>query len=171
MSYTDTMAEFAQLTEDECVKILNLYDTGQLDRQEFIQILTGTLVVRADEAAQLADIALATQLTALRNRVVVPIGLTTDLDATAARVQPEVDAAVDSDNRVYAVAVLARALVLNTAQDVFQQGMSDHGVEYWKRVPNTGACEVCQDLADGIVPIEQEPWFHKGCGCATTPIE
>ncbi|MGD7706339.1 hypothetical protein [Microlunatus sp. Y2014] len=171
MTYTDTMAKFAQLTEDEAVKILNLYDTGQLDRDRLITLLVGLLVVRADEAAQLADVALATQMSELRNQVVAPLGLTTDLDATAAQLEPEVEEAVDSDNRAYAVAVLGRALIMGTAQNAFHTGMQIHGVTTWKRVPNRGACEVCEDLASGLVSINDVMWTHKGCGCTQQPIK
>lgn len=171
MSYTDMISRFADLTEDECVTILNAYDAGRLDRDRLIKLLIATIVIRADTAVKLADLALATQLSVLRQRVVAPIGLSTNLDKSAARFRPGVVAAVAAANRVHAVTVEARSAVLASAQDAFQEGMQDHGVTHWARVPNTGACEVCQDLANGIVPIKQQPWFHKGCGCTTTPVE
>lgn len=175
MSYTDTVAQLAEATEDALVKALDDWSTGRIHFIDLDARLTAIMAQARAAAVMLADVSLATELTRLWGRYVAPLGL-------VLLGSPEGDAAVLagallSDERIETNAaalagIAARSVVNGTAQSAYQEGMRAHGVRTWTRETNGGACEICSALADGAdIPAGTDMWSHKGCGCTPRPTE
>lgn len=167
---TDTLGRAAQRVADQLVALHARHEAGRITREEFIALALVFLDAARARAVALADVALAAELSRLRRTVVNPVGLEPPPSLT----EDVVNGTLDSDpyrlDAVAAVAVLGRAVTLDAAQRATQDGMRAQDVGYWTRVPNTGACEVCEDLADGLVSVDEVMWTHKGCGCAQRPV-
>lgn len=167
---TDTLGRAAQRVADQLVALHARHEAGRITREEFIALALAFLDAARARAVALADVALAAELSRLRSRIVNPLGL----PPPAALEESVVADALDSDpyraDALAAVGVLARAVTLHAAQEATQEGMRAQEVRFWTRDPNAGACEVCEDLADGLVSTDEVMWTHKGCGCSQRPV-
>ncbi len=122
----------------------------------------------SNRATALADVSLAAFLSAATGRAVPTLGI----------VPPEVDhrpelatiAATTGVDLADSYATHARATTLATAQDAYGQAMVAQRVPSWTRVLNSGACELCQDLAGAVLPGDAEMYHHRGCGCTQRPV-
>ena len=166
---TDTLARLAQRLADQLAALHTRYEEGQLTRSEFVTTATAFLDGAAARATALADVALAAEVSRLRRQVAIPLGLA-PTPVQESVVTEALDSPQYEQDGPGAVEVLARAVTLAAAQDATQNGMRQHEIKYWTRDPNAGACEVCEDLADGLVTVDQVMWTHKGCGCARRPV-
>lgn len=173
MTYQDSLTKLSEDVHGRLKSVLERAMDGQLDDFEMRALMAAVVAVGRVEAASLADAALAAELTRLWRRFVPAIGLD-DVD-------PQEDAenavaeALEGDgwkrDAAAAVAVLGRSQVMETAQDTYQRGMREQGVEYWTRDVEPDACEMCQDLATGILPTSTQMIHHKGCGCTQRPFD
>lgn len=168
---TDTLARLAQRVADQLAALHARYEAGTLTREEFVALAVPFLDAARARAVALADVALAAELSRLRRQIVNPLGI----EPPPADVEGAVADTLDSDqyrlDALAAVAVLARAVTLQTAQEATHEAMVEHGVEVWVRDLNAGACELCVDLASqGEAPITVQMHQHKGCGCAQRPV-
>jgi hypothetical protein len=168
------MAKFAQQVEDSLVAVHNRLDAGQIGMEEFIALATALLIRAKAKGVNLADMAVAGELSVLRGMAVPALGLRVP-DGIEAAAAKAVEDTVSSDqykaNAAAAVAVLGRAQALESVQDAYGQALRQQGVQAWTRVLNAGACELCQSLADGVLPASVDMYHHKGCGCSQKPVE
>lgn len=166
---TATLGALADRAAAQLVALHGRYTDGHLTREDFAALALAFLDGARAQAVALADLALAAELTVLREQVASPLGLAPAPIATG-----EVTDTLDSEryqaDAVAAITVLARATTLAAAQDATTEGMTVHGVQQWTRDPNDGACPVCTDLAAGTVPTTTPMWTHKGCGCTQRPV-
>ncbi len=167
--YTETLAVLASIAETRAVAVFTRWESGDLTDEEFVALVTAVLWRECARGVALADVALATVLSVSQGSTVLPVAL--DLPGghenqlrTAARAT--VAAGLTRD----AVGVLARAETLAASQDAYSEGMRRHGVPAWTRVLNSGACELCQDLAGDVLPGDAPMFHHKGCGCTQRPV-
>lgn len=167
---TDTLGRTAQRVADQLTALHARYEAGRITREEFVALALAFLDAARARAVALADLALAAELSRLRRTVVNPVGLEPPPPLTEDIVTDTLDSEPYRLDALAAVAVLGRAVTLDAAQQATQDGMRAHEVRYWTREPNAGACEVCEDLADGLVSVEEVMWTHKGCGCAQRPV-
>lgn len=173
MTYQATVHRLADTTEDALMKALDGNLSGDLSDFDMRVHMVRVLMMARHTAVALADTAVAAELSRLWGRFVAPIGLEDVWPGEAA--MQAVDETVASDqwkvNAAAAIAVMGRAQVTETTQTTYQTGMAEHGVEYWTRDVEPNACELCQDLADGIMPTSTPMYHHKGCGCTQKPIK
>lgn len=165
-------ARVADDTEAKVRALFARHERGELNRSELVVELAVLLRTSTAVAIALADKYTALELGKL------PGGWVPDDDEAADEaVLAEVHAAypdeVDADHRaavLSALVVAGRAVTLDALQKGRTMALKGHDVRYWRRSPEAGACEVCEDLADGIVPIAQVMWTHRGCGCGQDPV-
>lgn len=168
------MAKFARQVEDSLVAVHNRLDAGEIVMEEFIALATMLLIRAKAKGISLADLAVAAELSALRGVAVPAAGLSVPDGvemATARAVEDTVSSDQYKANAVAAVAVLGRSQALEAVQDSYGQALRQQDVQGWTRVLNAGACELCQDLADGVLPSSTPMYHHKGCGCSQKPVE
>ncbi|MEE6288626.1 hypothetical protein V2J52_13270 [Georgenia sp. MJ173] len=173
MSLHDTLGNLGTATGAQVMALWTRWEAGELTEAQF-RALAGAVLVRAGaRSAALADLALTAALSAARQAVVVPVGLEAAPGVHAAAR----DAVADTLGSVSyerdapaAVAVLGSAFAYEQFQRSYGDGMRSHGVSYWQRVPNAGACGVCEDLSEGVVSADIPMWHHKGCMCVAQPI-
>lgn len=168
---TDTLGRLAQRVADQLTALHERHLSGQLTREEFVELAVPFLVAARSRAVALADLALAAELSRLWERLVNPLGI----EIPEADVAGALADTLDSDqyrlDQLAAIAVLARAVTLWAAQDATHEAMVAHDVSVWVRDTNGGACELCLDLAgQGEAPITVKMHQHKGCGCAQRPV-
>lgn len=172
---TEIMAELATTTQDDLLALHARYLTGELGYEEFLALAVALLVRTAARGTALADVGVAADLTAQLGEPVPTVGLPPP-DRSAALASAALVALLASEtyrtDPEPAVAVLARAHTLDAVQTATTTAMREHEdvVTGWTRVLNTGACSLCQDLAGEVLPVEADPYHHKGCGCSTRPV-
>lgn len=176
MSYQDTVAEIAARAEADLVAITRRWQAKEITDQQHTVETMAVLILAISEAAAVADAGAAIELTRLWKRHVLPLGLVADPENIDTDLRILVIDMVASDtweaDPEAATGVLARAVVLGTAAEVYGTALRKQGVKRWTRLPNSGACEICMELADGSeLPMDQEMWHHKGCGCVQKPTE
>ena len=165
-------ARVADDTEARVKALFRRHERGELNRSELVVELAVALRTSVAVAILLADKYTAMELDRL------PGGWVPDDDEQADEVilQELHDAYPDEADEDHRAAVLGALVVVGRAitLDALQQGrtmaLKGHGVRYWRRSPEPGACEVCHDLADGIVSIDQVMGTHRGCGCGQEPV-
>ncbi|GAA1663709.1 hypothetical protein GCM10010977_02520 [Citricoccus zhacaiensis] len=171
---TATQTRLADMIVAQLVALVERHTAGRLTDAAFEAAAVALLTRAQAQGAALADIAAAAEVGRLRGTVLAAIGLEVREDAAgharaelaAARARPEWDT-----DPVAAATVLASAVTLAAAQEATDRAYREHGVRQWVRVPNVGACELCQELADmGPAPAGVEPYHHKGCGCSSRPV-
>lgn len=151
---------------------------GKVTRTGLIAQLMVWLRITAEKAVALADKYTTLQLEEIDGKPRQPQGWTfTQLPEGDELLLDELSdnypEDTDEDHRGAALAALVvtgRAYTLGALQQGRQASLRGHEVRYWRRGVEPGACEICHDLADGILPMDQEPWFHKGCGCTQEPV-
>lgn len=167
---TDTLGAVAERVADQLTALHSRYEAGALTLGEFVDLALAFLDASRAQAVALADLALAAELSLLRDALVAPLGIEPPAPLPATAVVETLDSEQYAADAAAAVGVLARAVTLAAAQEATHEGMRRHDVTHWTRDPNPGACEVCTDLANGIVPVGDAMWTHKGCGCAQRPV-
>lgn len=142
-------------------------EAGQISREEFNDTAAVVLDGAADRAAWLADTALAARISELSGEYVDPLGLgapDTGSAASAAAIPVGAGAAV-------AIGVAARSITRAAGQQVWMQGIQDHGVPGWRRVHSGSGCVPCTNLAVAeFIAANVSMWMHKGCGCHPDPV-
>lgn len=174
MSFPDSLNTLARTIEDNLVAVLDAYNTGQIDRETFMGSAAAILTQGRAGAITIADLALATELTRLWSRPVLPLGLHfTEADVNSFEAVRE---SMDSDrfqaNSAAEMGTLARAAIFSAAQHATRIGLQDHKVKFWTRETNDKACPVCTGLADGTeLSVDTRMYTHKGCNCTQRPTE
>ena len=176
--WVDAQAYVANRTQGQIEELFKDHQNGQMTRSALIGRLMVLLRTTAEGAVTLADKYTSLQLEELDGKPRQPGGwaftqlpdgddLLLDDLATA---YPD-DTAEDRRSKALAALVVSgRAYTLGALQQGRQAALRGQEVRYWTRGVESNACEICHDLADGILPIEQQPWFHKGCGCTQEPV-
>lgn len=169
MSYTETMAALAASTDERVQALYAAYERGEIDQDTFVAMATAVLAGGESKAVSLADLALAGALTAATAAVRTPVGLLPDTGAERRAVVAIHDALADPDPPAK-LTINIRDAVLETAQRSYGTAMRRQGVKSWTRRLNSGACELCRDLAGDVLPAAADMYRHKGCGCSQKPI-
>ncbi len=167
MSYTETLDRLASATEAQLLAAWDAWQDGRLTEDQFRAVALGYLDAAANRGAALADVALSTYLSVVIGTAVAPVGLT-----PAARDHaPDLDAALADDHDTRGrMGRTGRAVALAAAQDAYSDGMREHDVPAWTRVPNSGACQMCRDLSGTVLPASTPMYHHLGCGCTQQPV-
>lgn len=172
--YTDTLAALASSTEATIVALWERWQAGEITEAEFVLLAAAALVRATARGTALADAALAAALSVQRAQAVPTLGLDrpTGSGQTAERaVRDTLTSPAYALDAAAAVAVTARSEALAGAQDAYGRAMRGQGVRSWTRVLNSGACELCQDLAGAILPASARMYHHRGCGCTQRPVD
>lgn len=171
---TALMDTFATSTETELVALWERWETGELTYEEFVALAIVLLVRVRARAAALADVGAAAELTRVLATEVAPVGVEPAQDAqnlVHAALLAALAAEAYKRSPREAVAVLGRSQALEAVQDATVEAYREHPeVTGWTRVLNSGACELCQDLAGDVLPVTAEMYHHRGCGCSTRPV-
>lgn len=168
------MATFAQQVEEDLLAHHARLEAGEITTEEFILVATALLVRANARGVALADLAAAAELSALRGIAVPAIGLPVPEgieEATTGAVEETLTSASYVAGAAAAVAVLGRSQALSAVQVAYGTALQQQGADGWTRVLNTGACELCQDLAGDVLPTDTPMYHHKGCGCSQRPVE
>lgn len=189
MSYTDTLTAAGVAAGAALVAVWERWededDEAVPDETTWLALGTALLVAHRARAVGLADTALAAVLSADAGRAVPTLGLAlpegVERSARAGLVDlvPDVRPSVltvpevSVDLRVEvreAVAVEGKAQTIAQAQGSYGEGMRARRVPAWRRVLNTGACELCVALAKAVLPGDAEMYVHRGCSCTQRPF-
>lgn len=172
MSYTDVLAQLADYAETNLVELWRRWQAGQLTEAEFVAAAVAAMARTGSTAVGLADLALAAFLTADRRAPVPTLGLLPEAEPDRLRTGLLALLAVlpDLPDPEARVGRHGRAEALSAAQDAYGTGMREAGVQAWTRVLNSGACELCRDLAGPVLPASADMYHHPGCGCTQRPV-
>lgn len=157
------MGTLAQSAAGRLADLWQRWQDGDLELDQFVALAVALLGVSRARAVALADLGAAADMTRATGAVVATLGLR---PPPLGAVRP-VLAVLDSRE---AAEVEGRARTLTAGQDAHHEALEQHGAQGWTRVLNSGACELCQDLAGDVLPISATPYHHKGCGCSTRPV-
>ncbi len=192
----DVLAELAGRTERVVVELTARWHAGELTGEEFYALAVAALERAQVQAVSLADLAVAASvgaaplglapgaraarsarrvartITDVAGDLEVTAGIHVDLDRLRAELREPGHARGWYSqrnqvlNRLEQLGIESRSEVLWSAQVGQRDAVGKQRVN-WRRRPNSGACEVCTDLAKNgaILPPDQKMWSHKGCGC------
>lgn len=172
MSLHDAMAKLTDQAQEAVLGLWARWEEGDITEDQFRALATAALARHGAKGAALADAALAAALTMLIGSVMVATGDMEDpSEGAAAAVEETLGSEAYRRDPSAAVAVMGSAFAAAAMQDTYSKGMRDQGVGFWVRVPNPGACEMCQDLADAVMPASVDMYHHRGCSCVQRPVE
>lgn len=172
MSLHDVMGRLSEQAQGAVLGLWERWEEGDVTEAQFRALATATLAKYGAKGAAVADVALAASLTTLIGAVMVTTGDMVDpSEGAAMEVEDTLDSVGFQADPANALAVMGSAYALASMQDAYSKGMQDQGVALWVRVPNPGACDMCQDLADAVMPVSVDMYHHKGCQCIQTPVE
>lgn len=164
-----------QVRADVRAKVATAYAehvAGKLPRPELVARLVVLLKVTVEAATSLADKFTVVQMEDIDGQRRETTGqFVTWLPEAEGELVDELQAAFSAPDVAEALMVAGSAVTLAHMQEARQAALKDQGAEFWVRGVEADACEICTDLATGILPMSQAPWFHKGCGCSQEPIE
>lgn len=175
MSIHDSVARLSDGIRMAVARQYARYEAGRTDWDTFANLAAQTIARDASRAAALAELHISTEL--LRDLGVVETAQGLNIDYAAK--QSSARGALDdqrstqsyAQNPREAVGIAASDQVMDTYQETAQEAMRAKGVEYFRRVANPGACDICLGFADrGPYPVGENLWRHKGCMCVETPI-
>lgn len=172
MSLHDTMDKLSAQAQEAVLKLFGRWSEGDITDAQFKALAAAALARYGAKGQAVADVALTASLTSLIGSVIVATGDMDDpTDGALAAVTDTLESEAFDRDPSAAVAVMGSAFALAAMQDAYSKGMQNQGVELWVRVPNPGACEMCQDLADAYLPASVDMYHHKGCGCIQQPVK
>ena len=176
-AFRDGVGRLADRTEAEIAALFTRFERGQLGRPEFVA-LAAALIARARvQGVGLADLVLTSEvIRALRTRA-APLGLTPP-DGDAERLQGSVTSVLDQEiagakdraqlresQRVRLIR-LGRDSAAESAVWAYSAAMVARGARGWIRVTDANPCQVCSNLADGVVRSPSVTMKrHTGCCC------
>lgn len=171
MSLHDTMDKLSAQAQKAVLSLWERWSEGDITDDQFKALAAAALARYGAKGAAVADVALTASLTSLIGSVIVATGdLADPADGAMEAVNDTLDSEAFKRDPSGAVAVMGSAFALAAMQEAYSRGMRDQGVELWVRVPNAGACQMCQDLADAYMPASVDMYHHKGCGCIQKPV-
>lgn len=164
----------ASATADRLVTLYAALSAETLTQAEFID-LAALLVGRAQaQAWALADVALATAITAETGAAVPALGLLAPDETPRLRDGlSTLLSVVDPEAPDLRVARYGRAETAGAFQDGYSAGMRERReVRGYRRVLNVKACELCHWLYKGghVYPADKSFHRHPGCGCHPQPV-
>ncbi|UCZ91318.1 hypothetical protein [Gordonia sp. WA4-43] len=167
-AYADRVTALAQSTSESVQALYDRYLAGELTEELFVELATTALTVNDHRAATLADVGVAAILTAQLGAVALPVGVPAP-DPPKLLLHNLIREALDDPDPRTKLDTAARGRTLETARECYASGLRRHEVKFWKRVPNSGACPACRNLAGTVLPIETPMWHHTGCSCTQAP--
>lgn len=163
-----------QVRDDVRAKITDAYaehEAGKLTRPELVARLVVLLKVTVEVATSLADQYTTLQMEDIDGKPRQPTGqFVTWLPEAEGELTDELQAAFSAPDVAEALMVAGSAVTLAHMQEARQAALKDQGAEFWVRGVEADACELCQDLGTGIMPMSTPMYHHKGCGCSQEPI-
>lgn len=163
-----------QVRDDVRTRVLGAYgehEDGKLTRAQLVARLVAVLKVTSSQAATLADQFTALEMEEIDGKRRQPTGnFDALLDDDDALLVDELQASWSKPDPAEALAVAGTAITLLALQSSRESALKDQGAEYWTRGVETDACELCQDLSTGIMPMSTPMFHHRGCGCSQDPI-
>lgn len=165
VAYTARVDAIAASTAKAVAQLDRSRQAGRVSLDEFLDGAETLVLSAVQQAAAVADAALAQRLTQLRRQDTAPLGLSADPPPWVRR--ELADAVGLSED----LGLVVRATTRQAGQQVFSQGLQDHGVAGWRRVTSGSDCRVCTGLAAApFLPSRIVMYTHKGCGCHPEPI-
>lgn len=172
MSLHDVMGKLSEQAQGSVLGLWERWEAGDITEAQFRALAAASLARHGAKGAAVADAALAASLSVLVGSLTVGTGEMDDpAEGAAEAVEETLGSEAFSRDPSAAVAVMGSSFALAAVQDSYSKGMQSQGVSLWVRVPNPGACEMCQDLADAVMPVSVDMYHHKGCQCIQTPVE
>lgn len=175
MSYLDELHALADETEGKVWRVVEALNNGEISREEAIALIAAIVAVANRQAANLAALGIAADITlAARTPVpAVPVPRPEDvgrLNRAASTLLDALEGTPDPEGRAKR---LARSEVLKTASDARGEALEASGlVEGWVRSLNGDTCEMCTWWWRGgrVWPKDHPMPRHTGCDCTQTPV-
>ncbi|MBA5846264.1 hypothetical protein [Gordonia amicalis] len=167
-AYADRVTALAQSTSEAVQALYDRFLAGELTEELFVELAITALTVNDHRAATLADVGVAAVLTAQLRTVALPVGIPAP-NPPKSLLRNLIREALDDPDPRTKLETAARGRTLETARECYASGLRRHEVQFWKRVPNSGACPACQNLAGTVLPIDTPMWHHTGCACTQQP--
>ena len=172
MSVHDTVAKLSAGAREGVERLYQQHVDGDLDWDQFLALSAAAITRQAHRAGAVADLSVAAELTRMSGTLKVPTGVELELQASVTEaLQEQTQTQSFALDPVASMGVAGAAVVLAAYQDTAQSAMTRQGVEYWRREVEPNACEICQELADIILPTTHQFWHHKGCACVAVPVD
>lgn len=178
--FRDAVGNLAARTEREVVALFGRYQKGVIDRSRFVALAAAVLARARAKGVALADFALATQIVRTLGERTAPLGLTPPSEDTE-KLQQSVTTLLNEDiisastpealreSQAVRLGRLARDSAAEAAVFGFMLGARERSLKGgWTRETDLNPCQVCSNLADGVV----RSWnvtMKRHTGCACTP--
>lgn len=162
---TEAAQEQAEASAARLLTLYGLYVAGTLTAPDFTRNAALGMYASKVVASRLADITVST----IANRP--PVGIIPGEDHMD-RLEEAVHTILEEapkdepEQPVERLTRLAEAETLLSHRASLHAALREQGYEYWTRVVEEGACEVCAPLAGEVQPISVGFNDHPGCRCS-----
>lgn len=162
----------AEATAARLTALWGLVEADDLPLSEF-RALAAASVAQANAAGvQLADIAVAAEVTRQLRTPTSPLGLApTAVQTAPERITADIDRIITrNDSPIDELAQWGRSEPLLTVATAVQTAMQQRDAKGWTRQLSGISCELCKGWADGVVrPPGTRMARHPGCDCIQSP--
>lgn len=171
MKLHDNLAKLTARTEREINRLYQRFQAGEITQAQFEALAAAVLERARRRGATLADLTLAVAIQASPVGVELP---DTEQERLRGSVQSvitkDVETATTSEEKRESIATrlarLARDSPAEAAVWAMGIAMARQGISGWTRQTSTKPCQMCANLADGVVrPPSVQMIRHTGCGC------
>jgi hypothetical protein len=171
VSYRDTLLTLAGTVETSVVALWGRLELGEISPTAFVELAAVTIARGNARATTLADVALATTISAQLGRTVLPMGNLLDVAGDVDRLRGATTTVVELGT-VGRAARLARSEPLTAAATAYSSGIRESPyVTGWIRQTSGDACPLCTGWANGdVMPDTVAMNTHKGCSCIPVPV-
>lgn len=173
MSIHDTVARLSDSARARLEALAARMEAEEISWDEFHALATAEATRRSSAASSLAVLAVSAELSRLTG---TPRSTSTarpefDLEEHAYDMITEQTGTQSFGlDPVAAMGIAGAAIVMDAFQSTTHRAMTDQGVSFYRREVEPDACEICQDMADIILPTTHQQWHHKGCRCVAVPV-
>lgn len=172
MSVHDTVHALVQAIRSVIAALWLRHENNEISKDEFLDLAVAFLDTEIRRAEVLADLAVSAELTRLRGEIVPPTGRVSEPDPEHTReilIRQEDVQRHDADPAT-SYGVAGSAMALDAYQEQTTTVMVEQEVAMKFRSANPGACAICQNLDGQELPVDAEPYHHKGCACVFIPF-
>lgn len=149
-----------------------MVESGDLPLSEFRSLATAAVAQANVAGVQLADIAVAAEVTRQLGRPTEPLGLApTSVQTASERIGADIDRILDRNAApADQLAQWGRSEPLLSTATAVQVAMQRREAKGWTRQLSGGSCPLCVGWADGIVRSSETRMVrHPGCDCIQSP--
>lgn len=165
--YQNGLVDLTDQYTDPIEAAYRRYADGDLDDDEAAAVITVAVLTAASRASALADLTASTWLTGMDRADVLPLGITTTVDAA------DVKALLDDRDGPGRLLSMLRARTYDAAAATWSTVIQTRApLKRWTRRTENTNCKVCNGLANGHQLAMSTPMYrHTGCRCVQQPTE